>query len=412
MTEKIKVKWLSVQRKVVDPKDMPSGTIELWSIPDFDKGSPSYVTRDSIGSSKKKVFPGDVLLSKIVPHIRRAWIVKESQYPQYASTEWMTFRSEKVLPEYLQFAMISEEFNAEMLRNANGMGSLKRADPEKVGDQTIALPSLEKQKEIINNIQRETDKLSKLLSLKEGIVRRLASYRQSLITCAVTKGLDPDAPMKDSDIPWIGSMPASWNKNKISRICSTQSGGTPSSSNKSFYTNGKHPWIRTTDLNDSELFSAPIKITDQAIQESACKYVPKNSVLIAMYGGKGTIGKHALLRFPSTINQAVCAVTPNDTLDPEYLYFLAKAYRPFWMIDALSTRKDPNISQEDIKNWIIPIPPLNEQRQIVTFCQNIQSKVGLINQKNTKIIKLLSEYRISQISSVINSQDEQWLQLH
>ena len=256
---------------------------------------------------------------------------------------------------------------------------------------------------IVYSIDRATNGLSLVTNNLEKECDLLSEYRESLITRVVTKGLDPTVPMKDSGIDWIGSIPDAWQTNKISRICSTQSGGTPSSNNDNFYVNGTHPWIRTTDLNNSELFDAPMKITDQAIQDSACKYVPKNSVLIAMYGGKGTVGKHALLRFSSTINQAVCAVTPNDTLTPEYLYFLAKVYRPLWMTDALSTRKDPNISQADIKNWRIPVPPIDEQRKIVEYCFNIQRKIDLLNEKNSLIIERLFEYRNSLISSVMAS---------
>src|ERR1035437_7546922 len=85
----------------VDPSKFPDETFELWSIPAFDLGAPEICKGSTIGSQKKCVTPGDILLSKIVPHIRRAWVVKSNDHDckQIASGEWITFRSGDVVPQ-------------------------------------------------------------------------------------------------------------------------------------------------------------------------------------------------------------------------------------------------------------------------------------------------------------------------
>ena len=91
----------------VDPSRFKNETFELLSIPAFDQGSPEIVEGENIGSSKKIVAPQDVLLSKIVPHIRRCWIVPAlSNKRQIASGEWIQFRGEDFFPEYLRLFLV------------------------------------------------------------------------------------------------------------------------------------------------------------------------------------------------------------------------------------------------------------------------------------------------------------------
>jgi type I restriction enzyme, S subunit len=218
----------------------------------------------------------------------------------------------------------------------------------------------------------------------------------------VTKGLNPNVPMKDSGVDWLGDVPEHWKIGKIKRWFNTLSGGTPDSNNYvRYYKDGTHPWLRTTDLNNGVLTSFEIGITDEAIKESSCKYVPENSVLIAMYGGDGTIGKNALLRFKSTINQALCALIPNTHFNPEYTFFYIQFYRPYWMVNAMGGRKDPNINQQQIQDAYFLQPPIAEQNKIVDFLKKEHSRIDIFVLKQNKLIEKLKEYRSSIISHAV-----------
>ena len=85
-----------------------------------------------------------------------------------------------------------------------------------------------------------------------------------------------------------------------------------------------------------------------------------------MYGGAGTIGKHCILHFDTTINQSVCAIQPNGFCNMDYIHTFIEYQRPFWMDFAAGSRKDPNINQLIIKHCLLPIPPQEEQLRIVT----------------------------------------------
>lgn len=134
----------------VDPLKFPNEKFQYYSIPAYDKNEAEIVYGKEIGSSKKLFLPNDVLLSRIVPHIRRCWIVGiNNGYRQIGSSEWITFRSDKITPSFLRFYLMSNDFNDKFLKTIKGVGgSLMRADPSQVAKFKIPLPPLEQQKKI------------------------------------------------------------------------------------------------------------------------------------------------------------------------------------------------------------------------------------------------------------------------
>lgn len=135
----------------VNPANYPDETFELLSIPAFDRGEPEIVEGKAIGSSKSCVQPNDVLLSKIVPHIKRCWVVPAPQdtYRQIGSGEWIIFRSDKVHPPFLRHFLTSDIFHKQFMNTTAGVGgSLVRARPAGVGNIDIPLPPLPEQKRI------------------------------------------------------------------------------------------------------------------------------------------------------------------------------------------------------------------------------------------------------------------------
>ncbi len=134
----------------VDPKKHQDGVFELYSIPAFDAGVPEVVAGSAIGSSKKAVQPNDVMISRIVPHIRRACVVGPAKgHRQIASGEWIIFRDERIWPKYLRWQLVGDVFHSAFMRTVSGVGgSLLRARPAEVFKIQIPLPPLAEQKRI------------------------------------------------------------------------------------------------------------------------------------------------------------------------------------------------------------------------------------------------------------------------
>lgn len=263
------------------------------------------------------------------------------------------------------------------------------------------VPLLGQQTLIAAFLDKKTAQIDDAIAIKEQQISLLKERKQIIIQQAVTQGLDPNVPMKDSGLDWIGKIPAHWEITKISNLTNTTSGSTPQSGNVEAYYNGNIPWVRTTDLNDDLLFDTPEKITYKALKETSCKLVPEDSVCVAMYGGAGTIGKHALLKFSGTVNQAVCAILPCHKLLPKFLYYYVKFYRPHWMIVAKGSRVDPNISQDQVRRMPITLPSILEQTTIVEF---INVQLGMFNEAEgfyLQQIEKLKEYKTTLINSAV-----------
>ena len=140
----------------LDPRLSPEDNFELWSIPAFDIGNPDILKGAEIGSQKKVIYSGDVLLSRIVPHIRRAWVVQKSpnKYRQIASTEWIVFSNNEIVPDFLKRIVVSDVFHQQFMQTITGVGgSLSRANTKAVSDIQIPLPPLQVQKEIVAEIE-------------------------------------------------------------------------------------------------------------------------------------------------------------------------------------------------------------------------------------------------------------------
>ncbi|HHL2498978.1 TPA: restriction endonuclease subunit S [Yersinia enterocolitica] len=266
----------------------------------------------------------------------------------------------------------------------------------------LSIPPLNEQTQIARFLDHETAKIDKLIEKQQQLIELLKEKRQAVISHAVTKGLNPDVPMKDSGVEWLGEVPEHWVITKLKWIGKTTSGGTPSTSKfELYYEDGHIPWVRTTDLNNSELFDTPIRITSKAVNETACSILPVGSLLLGMYGGAGSIGKHSLLRFESTVNQAVCGVLPCEKILPDFLHKYYEFYRPFWMIEAAGTRKDPNIGQDNIKEGVILIPPFEEQILINTHINEMHKIYECVISNAFEGINLLQERRTALISAAV-----------
>ena len=134
----------------VDPKKHQDEVFELYSIPAFDAGAPEVVPGSKIGSPKKAVQPNDVMISRIVPHIRRACVVgPANRHRQIASGEWIIFRDERIWPKYLRWLLVGDVFHSAFIRTVSGVGgSLLRARPAEVFKIQIPLPPLPEQQRI------------------------------------------------------------------------------------------------------------------------------------------------------------------------------------------------------------------------------------------------------------------------
>jgi restriction endonuclease S subunit/predicted nucleic acid-binding protein len=182
----------------------------------------------------------------------------------------------------------------------------------------------------------------------------------------------------------IGKIPKDWKVVRIGDIAQTSSGGTPNRAKREYY-GGNIPWVKSSELKDNVIYDTEEKITEEGLQNSSAKIFPKGTLLIAMYGA--TVGKTGILGIDATTNQAICAILPNKTFDPHFLknYIIFRRNR---LISISSGGAQPNISQEIIKAFKIPLPPIKEQQKIAEILSTIDEAIQRIDEVIAKTERL------------------------
>jgi type I restriction enzyme M protein len=187
---------------------------------------------------------------------------------------------------------------------------------------------------------------------------------------------------------------------KIGDVFKTSSGGTPLRTKSEYYNNGTIPWLKSGEVAQGYINHAEEYISQEGMKNSSAKLFPVNSVLVAMYGA--TAGQVGILKFECTTNQAVCAIYPNERVIPEYLYYVLKQQTQNFV--ALSGGGgQPNISQQIIKDFEIPLPPIEIQEQIVKEIEGYQkiidgAKMVVDNYKPT--ISINPDWEMVELGSV------------
>ena len=148
----------------------------------------------------------------------------------------------------------------------------------------------------------------------------------------------------------------------LGELVAMGSGGTPRSRTAAYYEGGTIPWVNSGDLRDGALPPVPGHITEAGLAASSAKWVPTGAVLIAMYGA--TIGRLGVPVTPVTTNQAIAHLIPDGRLDRDYLFWYLRSQRSS-LVRAGKGGAQPNISQTVLKAWPVPVPPRQQQAQVV-----------------------------------------------
>lgn len=174
----------------------------------------------------------------------------------------------------------------------------------------------------------------------------------------------------------ITKIPNDWTRTKLRNVGVLKSGSTPERTKfDDYFHNGTIYWVKTLDLNNGIIKETDEKITEKALKESSCSIISENSVLVAMYGGFKQIGRTGLLSFDAAINQAITAITLDQKVEPLYLLHWLNNFIGVWRRFAASSRKDPNITRNDVCDFPIAFPLLPEQKKIAEILSTWDSAI-------------------------------------
>ena len=174
-----------------------------------------------------------------------------------------------------------------------------------------------------------------------------------------------------------------WKELRLGDVCTRVcSGGTPKSTNLSYY-GGEIPWLNTKEIDFNRIYSTEKTITDSGLNNSSAKWIVPNTVTVAMYGA--TAGKSCIVKVPMTTNQACCNLTINDEVaDYEFVYYTLK--NDYTTLASLANGgAQQNLNAQIIKDYVLQMPSLADQRRIASILSSLDRKIELNNKINADL---------------------------
>lgn len=267
-------------------------------------------------------------------------------------------------------------------------------------------PPVDEQAAIAAFLDRETAKIDALIAEQEKLIALLAEKRQATISHAVTRGLNPDAPMKDSGLAWLGEVPAHWVACPLKMLARIGNGSTPNRDNPDYWADEGFPWLNSSVVNQEEVSEAERFVTALALKECHLPIVEPPAVLVGITGQGKTRGMATRLAFTATVNQHLAYIKPVEErlAEPYLLRVLEAAYLHLRTESESAGSTKGAITCEQLGNLRIPVPPLPEQFAVASFLDKETAKVDALKSDSERGIALLKERRSALIAAAVTGQ--------
>jgi len=306
-------------------------------------------------------------------------------------------------PKYLNYVfacLYAARLNICSIKQNTGIQNL---DSEAYLSEKFSIPPKEEQTQIAAFLDRETAKIDLLIEKQQQLIKLLEEKRQAVISHAVTKGLNSDAPMKDSGVEWLGEVPEHWTTTRIKFTAQTN----PSKSRvRTFDNETLVSFIPMESIGENgELNLTQTRKLSEVI--NGYTYVGENDVIIAKItpcfeNGKGSIAR-GLTNNIAFATTEVVPLRPNDLISSDFLYHLLSA-NPFRKIaegSMYGAGGQKRVSDNFVSNYTFALPPQAEQSAIVSFIKITIDKLDLLKYKATQAIELMKERRTALISAAV-----------
>ncbi|MFV3384482.1 restriction endonuclease subunit S [Pseudomonas sp. NY15364] len=346
---------------------------------------------------------GDVLQAKVTPCFENKNVAIAKGLTNrigFGSSEINVLRAyQGVNADYLYYRVQEDSYMSVCTSSMIGAGGLKRVPTDVINNFKIAAPTLCEQTQIARFLDQETARIDALIEEQQRLIDLLKEKRQAVISQAVTKGLDPTVPMKDSGVEWLGEVPAHWGITNIKRVGSIRYGiGEP----PQYYPEGM-PLIRATNVHAGKLFSEGLVFVDPAeIPARRIVWLEPGDIVVVRSGAY--TGDSAII--PYDYGQCIAGfdmVLRCHSAQPEFVQFaLLSKYLKEGQLDLEKMRAaQPHLNAEELGACILVLPPKEEQIKIVELLQIRCSEFDILTTEAERARSLLQERRSALISAAV-----------
>lgn len=325
-----------------------------------------------------------------------------SKYDGIVSPAYCVFETRNANPSFMHYLLRTDKYIAEFKRNSTGIiDSRLRMYPDDFKHICCVLPSEEEQSAIVSYLDEETGKIDRAIEAQRQMIDALNERKQIIITRAVTRGINPDAPLRDSGIPWLGSVPTHWEMRPLRHTFEMRNGYTPSKADPTLW-GGNIPWYRMEDIRKTGRFlnESIDCVTKKAL--GAKGPFKSGSYILAIC--TASIGEHAMLIADSLANQRFANLKIRKSLEhrlsPMFVFYYMFVVGNYCRDNANSTCFQ-YVDMAALKSFLVPIPPIEEQNAIVAYLVNGTKEVEEALSNCERMITLLQERKQIIINEVV-----------
>lgn len=306
------------------------------------------------------------------------------------------------LTKYWYYSLIS----ARALLISLGQGTTFMELPrQNLASVALPVPPLDSQKAIVRFLDYKTAQIDALIAKKQSLLEKLAEQRTALISQAVTKGLAPSVPMKDSGVDWLGEIPEHWQVSKLGYVArSLQTGPFGSQLHADEYVEDGTPLINPSDISNGKLTGNPTITVEEAVVARLSRHkLELGDIVIARrgeMGRAGLVGKDNVGWLCGT--GSLRARLKKDVINPKYLLyqFSMRGVSEYLSLQSVGSTMD-NLNTSILGRLWVVVPPLHEQNDIISEVQKVSSRIEKMkNSVNSAILKL-HEYRSALITNAV-----------
>ena len=348
------------------------------------------IFRDAPSRARRVVRSGDVIISTVRTYLKAVATIEESKDPLIVSTGFIVLEAipEEISPRFLHYAVLSDSFIS--LVEAYSVGiSYPAINASEIINFYIPLPSLIEQTTIANFLDSECSRIDDLISLVHDSIEECRKLKQSVITKAITKGIRSNRPMKDSEIPWIGSIPDDWSLSTIGKTILFEGGSQPPLTE--FVHEPQEGYIRLIQNRDykTDAYTTYVPI------DSVSKFCTEEDVMIGRYGPPMFV-MHRGLR--GAYNVALMKAIPQG-IDREWMSFVLQEFTLLRYVESFSKRAagQDGVNPKILKNYPLPLPDMEEQREIADYLRERTASIEDMISKKEELIKELNNCKKSLI---------------
>lgn len=355
--------------------------------------------QEAVDSSVVAFDEESVLFGKLRPYLAK---VAVPDFTGVGSSEILVFQPRPATDRrFLYYALLAQDFVSRVSALVDG-AKMPRAEPAGVANLALYAPPLPEQRRIANYLDEQTAKIDRLIELRRRQIELLAEQRACAIQQAVTKGLDPTVPMKDSGVPWLGEIPAHWEVKRLKHVAGIVPGGTPDSKRPEYW-DGEIVWLTPVDLGKADCMhtaSSARRLTAEGVLAAGLSLAPEGSCALST---RAPIGSVSRLTCEGTANQGCKLIIPKPDLDCAFLFYLLNVYGEVLVSLGQGTTFQ-EVTTYNVSNITLAVPPRSEQCQIADYTRALTGSYDDAASNHARQIALLTEYRAALINECVTGQ--------